>query len=59
MHNTDLVYKQQNQLKEAEALILKTLSASQRVLGADNPRTLITMNTLIHFYHQQNRLQEV
>ncbi|KAF1813825.1 hypothetical protein P152DRAFT_394012, partial [Eremomyces bilateralis CBS 781.70] len=49
---------EQDRWKEAEELEVQVMEASKRVLGAEHPHTLTSMNNLASTYWNQGRWKE-
>jgi hypothetical protein len=58
MDNLAVTYYRQARWKEAEDLGLQVVEALDRVLGAEQPSTLISISNLAHTYHSQARYHE-
>ena len=48
----------QGKLDEAEPLLQDALDSRRRLIGEENPSTLIGMNDLASLFHQQGKLAE-
>ena len=53
-----LLYASQGRYGEAEPLYQRALAASERVLGAEHPDTLVSVNNLAGLYASQGRYGE-
>ena len=58
MNNLALTYNERGWMVEAEQLHLQVLELRRRVLGAEHPDTLTTMDNLALTYLQQERAGE-
>jgi hypothetical protein len=55
MANLALTYQIQGRWKEAEELFMQVMETFKRVLGAEHPDTLTSMNHLAYTWREQER----